>query len=161
MADAAVHVVADGEALAQAAATLFVDLVTQAVTSRGAFSVALSGGTTPGALFELLAEEPYRSRLPWAKIHLFWADERSVPPDDPGSNYRLAHETLIARAPIIANCRPSSGTRSRASIWCCWGWDRTDIPPHSFPARTHSRKLSDRQCRPRLTTMGVPPGESR
>ncbi|MGC9346688.1 MAG: 6-phosphogluconolactonase [Anaerolineae bacterium] len=94
------QVVADSETLAQAAAALFADLAQQAVALRGTFSVALSGGTTPGAMFRLLGAEPYRSQLPWQKIHLFWADERSVPPGDPGSNYRLAHDTLIARVPL-------------------------------------------------------------
>lgn len=100
MSDSEIRVVADSQALARAGATLVADLAKQAVASRGVFTVALSGGTTPGALFRLLAAEPHRGQLPWARIHLFWADERSVPPDDPGSNYRLAFNTLIGHVPL-------------------------------------------------------------
>jgi len=96
-----VVIVPDSDALAREATQRFAGLARQAVESRGRFSVALSGGSTPGALYQLLAEEPYRSQIPWEQVHLFWADERCVPPDDPGSNYRLANETLIAHVPIL------------------------------------------------------------
>lgn len=100
MIDAEILVVPDGEALAREAAQILAGQSREAVESRGRFSVALSGGSTPGALYRLLAEEPYRSQIPWEQVHLFWADERCVPPDDPASNYRLAHGTLIAHVPI-------------------------------------------------------------
>ncbi len=93
-------VVPDGVALAHAAAQRIAGLACQAVQARERFSLALSGGTTPGALYRLLAEEPYRSQIPWRQGHVFWSDERCVPPDDPGSNYRLAHETLLAHVPV-------------------------------------------------------------
>ncbi len=89
-------ILTDAPTLAEAAARRFAALVGEAMAARGRFSVALSGGTTPGALYRLLAARP----LPWAQIHLFWADERCVPPDAPGSNYRLVAETLLADAPI-------------------------------------------------------------
>lgn len=95
-----IHVFPDAAALAEAAAQRFVALATAAVATRGRFTAALSGGTTPGALYRLLAAEPFRARVPWAHLHLFWADERCVPPDDPGSNYHLVAETLLAGAPI-------------------------------------------------------------
>ena len=95
-----IHVFPDAAALAEAAAQRFVALATAAVATRGRFTAALSGGATPGALYRLLAAEPFRARAPWAQLHLFWADERCVPPDDPGSNYRLVAETLLAGAPI-------------------------------------------------------------
>jgi 6-phosphogluconolactonase len=98
--DAEITVVSDPEALAREAARRFKKLVLEAAGSRGRFSVALSGGSTPGALYRLLAEEPYRGQIPWENVHLFWGDERCVPPDDPGSNYRLANEALIAHVPI-------------------------------------------------------------
>lgn len=97
---AEVIVAPDAAALAEEAAHRFAALAEAAVAARGRFSAALSGGATPGALYRLLAAEPYRARLPWAQIHLFWADERCVPPDDPGSNYRLVAETLLTGAPI-------------------------------------------------------------
>jgi 6-phosphogluconolactonase len=93
-------IVPDAAALACEAAQRLAGLAQEAVESRGRFSVALSGGSTPGTLYRLLAEEPYRSQILWAQVHLFWADERCVPPDDPGSNYRLVYDTLIAHVPV-------------------------------------------------------------
>ena len=98
--EAEIVVLPDAEALAHAAAQRFSALAREAADSRHRFSVALSGGSTPGALYRLLADEPYRGQVPWAEVHLFWGDERCVPPDDPGSSYRLAQETMIARVPI-------------------------------------------------------------
>jgi 6-phosphogluconolactonase len=98
--DAELVIVPDAEALAREAAQRLTNLARKAVESRGRFSVALSGGSTPGALYQLLAKLPYCSQILWAQVHLFWADERCVPPDDPGSNYRLAYEALIAGVPM-------------------------------------------------------------
>ncbi len=89
----------DAATLAEEAARRFAVLTAEAVAARGRFSVALSGGSTPGALYRLLAGTPFRA-LPWAQVHLFWADERSVPPGDPGSNYRLVAETLLPGSSI-------------------------------------------------------------
>jgi 6-phosphogluconolactonase len=98
--DAEIVIVPDLEALSHEAARRFVALSREAAGSRGRFSVALSGGSTPGKLYCLLAEEPYRAQIPWAEVHLFWGDERCVPPGDPGSNFFLANEALISRVPI-------------------------------------------------------------
>jgi 6-phosphogluconolactonase len=84
-------------ALARAAADDFLRRASDAVDARGRFTVALSGGTTPRRLYEILAGDPYRSGVPWAKIHFFWGDERHGPPDDPQSNYRMAREALLSR----------------------------------------------------------------
>ena len=102
MIDAELVIAPDPQALASEAAQRIARLARDAAGSRGRFSLALSGGSTPGVLYRLLAEEPYRSQVPWAQTHLFWADERCVPPGDPGSNYRLAYEALIARVSIPA-----------------------------------------------------------
>jgi 6-phosphogluconolactonase len=73
----------------------------------GAFAISLSGGSTPRALYALLAAPPWRDRLPWDRLHWFWGDERFVPPDDPLSNYRMAREALFAHAPVpAANIHP-------------------------------------------------------
>ena len=98
--DAEIVIVPDAVALAREAAERFAGIAREAVNSRERFSAALSGGSTPGGLFRLLAGEPCRTQIPWAKVYLFWADERCVPPDDPGSNYWLAEETLIKQVPI-------------------------------------------------------------
>jgi 6-phosphogluconolactonase len=86
--------------LGQTAAELLADAAAQAVTERGRFTVAISGGSLPGIIAPPLLAEPLRSRLPWAACHLFFADERCVPLDHPDSNYRLVREQLLAHAPI-------------------------------------------------------------
>ena len=68
--------------------------------SEGPLRIALSGGTTPRALYELLAQEPYRGLLPWDRMHVFWGDERFVPPDSNLSNYRMAYTALLGHVPI-------------------------------------------------------------
>ncbi|HET6975738.1 MAG TPA: 6-phosphogluconolactonase [Pyrinomonadaceae bacterium] len=95
----------DSEELAQAAAEHFVARSREAVAQRGSFSVALSGGSTPKRLFELLADpnKPFRDQVPWSNIQFFWSDERHVPPDDPESNYRMAHEAMLAHVPVSTN----------------------------------------------------------
>jgi 6-phosphogluconolactonase len=97
---AEIVVLPDPEALAREAAQCFAELAREAAASRGRFSAALSGGSSPGRLYKLLAGEPYRTRIPWDQVHLFWGDERCVPPGDPGSNYHLAEGTLISQVPI-------------------------------------------------------------
>jgi 6-phosphogluconolactonase len=97
---AEVVVVAGEEELAREAVRRFVELAREAVDSRGRFSVALAGGSTPGGAYRLLAEMPWQAQVPWQDVHLFWGDERCVPPDDPASNYRLAQRTFIDRVPI-------------------------------------------------------------
>ncbi|MCX6044309.1 MAG: 6-phosphogluconolactonase [Chloroflexi bacterium] len=90
----------DAKVLAQVAAQRFVELAKAAITTQGRFSVALSGGSTPAAMYKLLASEPYANQLDWGKIDVFWGDERCVPPDDSESNYRMAHETLLSHVPL-------------------------------------------------------------
>ena len=92
----------DPASLAHGAAELFIELAAEAVAARGLFTVALSGGSTPRALYQLLASPAFASRVDWSSIHVFWGDERGVPPDDPASNYRMARETLLDHVPIPA-----------------------------------------------------------
>jgi 6-phosphogluconolactonase len=82
------------------AADHFISVANEAVDQHGFFAVALSGGSTPKALFERLCHPPYESQLPWKKIHLFWSDERAVPPSDPESNYHMAMEAGFNKMPI-------------------------------------------------------------
>lgn len=95
-----VHVHADARAAAAAVAEELASLAAQAVEARGRFSLALAGGSTPRALYRLLAEEPHRSRVPWHGVHLFWGDERCVPPGHPRSNFRMVREALVSRVPL-------------------------------------------------------------
>jgi len=97
---AAVHVSRDLEALSAEAAERFAAAVSSAVAARGNGAVALAGGTTPRRLYELLSAPPYRDRVPWSDLHIFWSDERAVPPGDARSNYRMARETLLDHIPV-------------------------------------------------------------
>jgi len=90
----------DLESLSRAAAALFARTARQAVESRGRFSVLVSGGETPRRTYELLAEEPYRSGLPWQRVHLFFGDERCVPAGDPRSNARMLRRALVDKVPL-------------------------------------------------------------
>jgi 6-phosphogluconolactonase len=99
-----VLVCADQDAVARTAARRFVDWAWQAIARDGQFHVALSGGSTPNKLYRLLATPEYRSQVDWAKVHLFWGDERAVPPDDPQSNYGTARREFLLRVSIpLAN----------------------------------------------------------
>ena len=90
----------NSEQLADAAAERFVSDAQDAITRHGRFSVALAGGNTPKRVYELLASEPYVSRIEWSSVHLFFGDERCVPPDHADSNYRMVNESLISRVSI-------------------------------------------------------------
>jgi 6-phosphogluconolactonase len=90
----------DAHAAARAVAESFARQAAAAVEARGRFSVALTGGSGPVEAYHLLAEEPFRARIPWAGVHLFWGDERCVPPGHERSNFRMANEAFVARVPI-------------------------------------------------------------
>jgi 6-phosphogluconolactonase len=90
----------DPDELARRAAEQFVACSSQAIARSGRFAVALSGGATPKMLYALLAAPGFRERIDWACVHLFWSDERCVPPDHPDSNFRMVQEALLSRAPI-------------------------------------------------------------
>ncbi|MBX7219721.1 MAG: 6-phosphogluconolactonase [Blastocatellia bacterium] len=85
----------DAEALTHRIADLFVEHARQAIAERGRFAVALSGGSTPKVLFEMLASDAYRQQVDWDKVYFFWGDERSVPPDHKDSNFRMAREAML------------------------------------------------------------------
>jgi 6-phosphogluconolactonase len=93
-------VLADPSAVAHEAADRIVGLAHESISTEGRFTIALSGGSTPRALYTLLASEEYRDWIEWDRTLIFWSDERCVPPDDADSNYRLAHETLLSEVPI-------------------------------------------------------------
>lgn len=92
--------VADAEAVSATAAGDFVGLAREAVARRGSFTVALSGGSTPRRLYQLLAEAPYRNQVAWERVEFFWGDERAVPPDHPDSNYQLAAAALLSKLDV-------------------------------------------------------------
>jgi 6-phosphogluconolactonase len=103
-----IRILADGAAIAKRAAQEFVQAAASAVREKGSFNVALAGGSTPKALYSLLVNDPtLRSQVPWDKMHLFFGDERHVPPDHPDSNFRMATEAMIAKSPM----KPEQVTR--------------------------------------------------
>jgi 6-phosphogluconolactonase len=98
---AEIRILTTPQELFASAAEEVVRAANEAVTQRGRFSIALSGGSTPRNLYTLLATNA-RSSLPWDRMFFFWSDERHVPPDDPDSNYRMVNETLLSKVPIPA-----------------------------------------------------------
>ncbi len=90
------------EQVAQAAAERFVDYSIASISDHVPFAVALAGGSTPRRAYELLATDEFKGRINWPRVHLFFGDERAVPPDDPQSNYRMVNDALISRIAIPA-----------------------------------------------------------
>ncbi|MEX2274118.1 MAG: 6-phosphogluconolactonase [Actinomycetota bacterium] len=92
----------DAEALTRGAAERIVELARDAVDARGRFTIALSGGNTPRALYRLLATPSFAPRIDWERVEVFFSDERCVPVDDDRSNLRMATDALLAHVPIPA-----------------------------------------------------------
>lgn len=88
-----IEIFENSEELARAAAEYFV--------AQSPDTVALSGGSTPKLMFQILADQ-FREELSWDRIQFFWSDERHVPPDHPESNYRMADEALLSHVPVAA-----------------------------------------------------------
>ena len=90
------------EQLALAAAERFVECASEFHGQLDRFSVALAGGDTPRRVYELLANEQFNDRVAWSQVHLFWGDERCVPPEHPDSNYAMVYEALISKVQLPA-----------------------------------------------------------
>jgi 6-phosphogluconolactonase len=95
-----VQVYSDPAEVARGAARLFVDYAWQSIARDGQFMVALSGGNTPRQMFEVLASDEFRGQVDWAKVHIFWSDERAVSPTSAESNYGMARRALLIKVPI-------------------------------------------------------------
>jgi 6-phosphogluconolactonase len=96
-----IRILPDGAAIARRAAQEWIQAATTAVREKGSFTVALAGGSTPKALYTLLADDAVlRSQVPWDKIRIFFGDERHVGPGHPDSNFRMATEAMISKAPL-------------------------------------------------------------
>ena len=94
-----IRIFPDLEALSRAAAEAWIRACARAVADRGRFLVALSGGTTPARLYQLLGQSPFREQVDWAHLQAFWGDERCVPVEDLENNYRQAHDVLLGHVP--------------------------------------------------------------
>lgn len=102
IAEGTLTVLPDLPSLAAAAADGFVATGRAAIAERGVFRAALSGGSTPTAVYPLLAAAPRRDALDWSRVELFWGDERAVPPDAPQSNFGVAQRMLLRHLPDLA-----------------------------------------------------------
>jgi len=103
----------DPDILTLRAAELLARIAADAVAARGVAHIALSGGSTPRPLFKLLASPEWEERVPWAHTHIWWVDERCVPPDDPNSNYGVAFALLLQHLPVVITHR----IRGEESPW--------------------------------------------
>jgi 6-phosphogluconolactonase len=92
----------DKEATIQFSVEHFIKVANESIEKKGMFAVALSGGSTPAAIFRLLASEENREKIDWSKVFLFWSDERAVRPEDKDSNYHMAMEAGFSSLPIKA-----------------------------------------------------------
>ena len=134
------EILADPAALARRAADL---LIAAANETADRFAVALSGGSTPRRLYELLARPQYRDALPWHRTHVFWGDERFVPKTDVRSNYRMTHEALLSRVPIPpANVHPLP-TEDTTPLDAATGYEKTLKSFYGAAAIDPSRPLFD------------------
>jgi 6-phosphogluconolactonase len=95
-------VVADKQAMSEAAAERITSIIESTIAASGAAAIALTGGSTPDVLYQLLADpqHPWRTRIDWIRLHVFWGDEREVPPEHPDSNYGQAYRLLLSHVPV-------------------------------------------------------------
>jgi 6-phosphogluconolactonase len=94
------HLYKDGEALSQGAAKWIAELIAATLKTSDRFTIALSGGSTPKRLHQILAASPYKEQIDWSKLHVFWGDERAVPFEDERNNAKMAYDTLLDFVPV-------------------------------------------------------------
>jgi 6-phosphogluconolactonase len=115
MTGAIIHPHPDADAVAAAAAEHLAEAARRASAERGRFRVALSGGSTPRLLYQRLATPELGAAIDWQRWEIYFSDERSVAPDDPHSNYRMAHEAWFSRVALpAANVHRMRGELSSA-----------------------------------------------
>jgi len=125
----------DHDAFVHGAAEFVAGLAQAAIAETGRFTVALAGGGTPGPVYALLASPAFASRIAWDKVHVFFGDERCVPPDDKLSNFRMAREALLDHVPLpSANVHRIGGEDDPARAALAYEQDmkllfRTQAPP--------------------------------
>ena len=141
------EVLADPAALAHCVAEWMTSLAQE---SKGPFRVSLSGGSTPKALYALLASDAFRDRFPWDRVSWYWGDERFVPYDHPESNYRMTREAMLSKAPVPpANVHPvpADGTPDEAAA----RYEKTLQADYGATALDPARPLFD------ITLLGLGP----
>ena len=149
---ASVRVCSDLDEMSLQAAQATVDVIRDAVGAAGKCSLALSGGSTPRGLYSLLASR-FRDEIPWPRVHVFWGDERYVPPDDLRSNFRMAKEVLLRHVPCpAANIHPmpthlpspdAAALEYEATLKHYWpeAWPRFDLLFLGLGAEGHTASL--------------------
>jgi 6-phosphogluconolactonase len=116
------------QALSQKAALLFVEAAQEAIRARGRFTVALTGGSSPVQLYELLTKAPYKDQLPWQDTYVFWGDERWVPLTDEQSNARMAFDALLNKVPV-----------PKEQIFPMWGESEPDAFARHYEELLHKQ----------------------
>lgn len=136
-----IRVFPDPDSVARHAADWVIAAARQALADRGRFSLVLSGGSTPQSLYQLLAGEAFRSQMQWHRVHVYFADERCVPPDHPDSNYGMVNRLLLDPVEM-----PAENIRRM----------RGEIEPEAA-AREYGQMLKDRfgDFGPDLTILGM------
>jgi len=128
----------DPQSIALAGAKLFLELGSACIQASGVFRVALSGGSTPKAMFFLLGDPVFAKQFPWDKVEWFWGDERSVPPDHSDSNFRMARELLLDRVGATAkrihpmpawDANPEAAPMYQKAIASIFGCPEVGQPP--------------------------------
>jgi 6-phosphogluconolactonase len=121
-----------------------------ALAGHAPFRISLSGGSTPKALYGLLASDEFRTRFPWRRVSWYWGDERFVPYDHPDSNYRMAREVMLAKAPVPSeniHPIPTDGTPEDAA----WRYEETLQEAYGAKTLDPQRLLFD------VTLLGLGP----
>lgn len=151
-----IRVLEDLPALAEAAAEEIARRAEDAIASRGRFTIALSGGSTPKPAYARLAEDPYRDRIDWRRVHVFWGDDRHVAPDHPDSNFGMAHDALLSKVPLppdnIHRMRAEKPDAARAAEEYAWTlrsafnldegqWPRFDVVLMGIGEDAHTASL--------------------
>ena len=151
-----IRVLEDLPALAEAAAEEIARRAEDAIASRGRFTIALSGGSTPKPAYARLAEDPYRDRIDWKRAHVFWGDDRHVAPDHPDSNFGMAHDALLSKVPLppdnIHRMRAEKPDAARAAEEYAWTlrsafnldegqWPRFDVVLMGIGEDAHTASL--------------------
>ena len=142
-----IEVLADPPALARHVAEW---MTATAVASSGPFRVSLSGGSTPKALYGLLATDEFRSRFPWQRVSWYWGDERFVPYDHPESNFRMTREAMLSKVPVPPeniHPVPATGTPDDAAL----RYEQTLQSDYGSSALDPARPLFD------ITLLGLGP----
>ena len=97
------HIYKDAEELSSAVAKWIADRISETLSKKDRFTIALSGGSTPQRLHKILAASPYKEQIDWSKMHIFWGDERAVPFEDSRNNAKMAYDTLLNFVPVPAS----------------------------------------------------------